>query len=80
MPYFVWNKNANKELEHHEIHNLSEGCRKLPKLDDRMPGALGDWFLNCEHARQDFKIDNPSKSFNGCKHCCNDCHDQQEIK
>lgn len=68
MPYYYF-KNTTDEKGNHEVH--TENCSWLPDLSNRT--GIG-YYSNCKEAIRAAKNKNLSKSFDGCYHCCNDCH------
>lgn len=68
MPNYVFNKSKN-DGKFHEVHTTD--CKWIPALYNRYD--LG-WHSNCLSAIQRAKAVTGDNDFDGCKHCCPNCH------
>lgn len=66
MAIYYFNKNTD-DRGNHEVHVIS--CTHCPE-DALFIGV----FSTCEEALQQASTTHTSKSFDGCSHCCKDCH------
>ena len=64
MSTFCVNKNG------HEVHNLTEGCERLPQLTNQV--YLGE-YASCRGAVRAAK-GMGYQSANGCFYCARECH------
>lgn len=69
MSHYIVNKNAQDSGEH-EIHN-EDSCAHLPNFENRISTG---YFNRCEDAVVAAKERWPDSKFDGCMHCCPDCH------
>ncbi|MBM7614139.1 hypothetical protein [Alkaliphilus hydrothermalis] len=68
MTFYYFNKNVDDKHKH-EVH--TEDCNFKPDVHNRtLIGLCSD----CHGAIDRAKNDHPDKNFDGCFHCCIDCH------
>lgn len=68
MNFYYFNNNTDNK-GNHEVH--TGDCSYLPLPSNRI---LIGYFSNCSDAIKEAKKKYPSKSFDGCYHCCRLCH------
>ena len=68
MPNYVYNKNK-WDGKYHEVHTTECGYR--PKLENQV--SLG-WHATCKQAILNAQSLTGQFDFDGCKHCCKECH------
>lgn len=72
MYEFIINKNEDGSgTGEHEVHNLSTGCKSMPKPENRIP--LG-FHVHCQSALHQAKLRYPQWKVDGCAHCAPNCH------
>ncbi|MCX0353458.1 hypothetical protein LI064_02835 [Clostridium perfringens] len=68
MNFYYFNNNTDTN-GNHEVH--CETCHFLPDKANRT--CIG-YLSNCKEAMSAAQSTYPSKSFDGCYWCCEDCH------
>lgn len=68
MQYYYFNDNTD-DKGRHEVH--TQNCAWLPNESNRT--YIG-YYSTCSEAIRAAKSAYPFKSFDGCYHCCNSCH------
>lgn len=68
MEFYYFNNNSD-DKGNHEVH--TGDCAHAPLPSNRT--YIG-YFSNCSDAIKAAKQMSPSKSFDGCYHCCRPCH------
>jgi len=68
MKFYYYNKNTDNKGKH-EVH--TNDCSYQPNAQNKV---LIGYCSNCKEAIKRAKLENPSKSFDGCYYCSNECH------
>lgn len=68
MAHYIANKEAQPSGEH-EVHN-EDTCNNLPDTKNRQ--SIG-YYTSCKDAIAAAR-EKWTNTFDGCKHCCPDCH------
>lgn len=68
MPTYLYN-DSKTDGTFHEVH--TDTCQHLPYSWNRV--NLG-WHINCEEAIKEAQRRTGKYDFDGCYHCCRECH------